>query len=160
MTPPVRQVYMSHDKQGRGKQPRLYRTYTSSKEQLGPITRSSPRAQDTLNACIKQLAEDIGLDKVKIYTDGSYANPYHPLDTLLQSPDLSLPTATAGLVITDDSPNWKERPMIRIHLANDEQVPAASVFHTECLGLILALSLSKNVLNCTGIYSLLGKKRT
>ncbi len=80
-------------------------------------------------------------------------NNNHPLDTLLQSPDLSPPTATAGLVITDDSPGWKDRPIIRIHFANDEQVPTASVFHTECLALILALSLSKDFLNCAGIYT-------
>ena len=45
--------------------------------------------------------------------------------------------------------------MIRIHLANDEQVPATSVFYTECLALILALtlSLSKHFLDCTGIYT-------
>ena len=83
-TAQAQQVYMSHDKQGRGKQPRLYRTYTSSKEQLRPITRSPPSEQDTLNARIKQLTEDIGLNRVKIYTDGSYANHNHPLDTLLQ----------------------------------------------------------------------------
>ena len=35
----AQQVYMSHDKQGRGKQPRLFRTYTSAKQQLKPITK-------------------------------------------------------------------------------------------------------------------------
>jgi hypothetical protein len=150
----AQQVYMSHDKQGRGEnQPRLYRTYMSSKSQLKPITKRPRSDQETLNSYIKQVVEDNGLNRVKIYTDGSYTNHNHPLDTLLQSPDLRPPTATAGLVITDDSPNWKVRPIIWIHLANDDQVPATSVFHTECLALILALALSKDSLNCTGIYT-------
>jgi hypothetical protein len=149
----VQQVYMSHDKQGRGKQPRLYRTYTSTKQQLKPITKRPRDDQDNLSFYIKQMVEDKGLNRVKIYTDGSYTNHNHPLDTLLQSPDLRPPSATAGLVITDDSSNWKERPVIRIHLANDDQVSATSVFQTECLALILALTLSKDLFNCTGIYT-------
>ena len=149
----VQQVYMSHDKQGRGKQPRLYRTYTFTKQQLKPITKRPRDDQENLSSYIKQMVEDKGLSRVKIYTDGSYTNHNHPLDTLLQSPDLCPPTATAGLVITDDTSYWKGRPIIRIHLANNDQVPATSVFHTECLALILALSLSKDFLNCTGIYT-------
>ena len=109
--------------------------------------------QNNLSSHIKQMVEDKSLNRVKIYTDGSYTNHNHPLDTLLQSPDLRPPSATADLVITDDSSNWKERPVIRIHLANDDQVSATSVFHTECLALILALTLSKDLLNCTGIYT-------
>jgi hypothetical protein len=91
VTEQARQVYMSHDRQGRGKQPRLYRTFMSSKQQLRPISRGPHRKTDTVNDRIQQMTEDAGLNRVKIYTDGSYTNNNHPLDPLLQSPDLPPP---------------------------------------------------------------------
>ena len=134
------------------KKPKLSRQYLSTREHLRPTIRLPLTIEDSLVDMISELVKDNGLNKVRIFTDGSYTEHNNPLQTTLESPDLLKPTATAGPVITDDSPNWKQRPVISIHFAQDDNVKATSVFHMECLALILALTLTEKSLNCTGTH--------
>ena len=142
------------DIQGKGKkQPKLSRQYSSVREHLTPTTRLPPTADESIIKMIGNLAKNSGLNRIKIFTDGSYTENNSQLQRIMESPDLLRPTATAGLVITDDSPLWKQRPIISIHFSQDNTVNATSVFHTECLALILALALAEKSLNCTSIHT-------
>ena len=61
------------DIQGKGKkQPQLLRQYISVREHLTPTTRLPPTANESIIKMISDLVKDSGLNRVKIFTDGSY----------------------------------------------------------------------------------------
>jgi hypothetical protein len=149
----VEAVTMTCDTKGIKKQPRLFRTYISVRWQLAPRQFLPTPVDESLLQLIKNAVHDNGINRCKIFTDGSYTDNNSALAKILESPDLRAPTATAGLVITDASDQWKQRPVISVHFAHDSNVNATSVFHMECLALTLALALSDKELNCQGIYT-------
>ena len=146
-------VTMTCDTKGVKTQPRLFRTYKSTRWQLAPTNFLPTPADETLMQLIKNAVRDNGINQCKIFTDGSYTDNNSALEKILESPDLRPPIATAGLVITDASDQWKQRPVISVHFAHDDNVNATSVFHMECMALTLALALSDKELNCQGIYT-------
>jgi ribonuclease HI len=146
-------VTMTCDTKGVRTQPRLFRTYQSTRWQLAPTNFLPTPADDSLVQLITNTVHDNGINQCKIFTDGSYTDNNSALAKILESPDLSTPSATAGIVITDASDQWKQRPVISVHFAHDNNVNATSVFHMECMALTLALALSDKGLNCQGIYT-------
>ena len=144
---------MTCDTKGIKTQPRLFHTYKSTRWQQAPTNFLPTPADETLIQLIKNAVHDNGINQCKIFTDGSFADNNSALGKILESPDLRPSTATAGLVITDASDQWKQRPVISVHFAHDDNVNATSVFHMECMALTLALALSDKELNCQGIYT-------
>ena len=72
-TDSVHTATITGDIQGKGKnQPKLSRQYISAREHLTPTTRLPPTMDESIVTMIGDLVKDSGLNKVKIFTDGSY----------------------------------------------------------------------------------------
>ena len=67
---------------------------------------------------LRQLDQQNSTYVARPYTDGSYT----PLPSLQQyfRPDAHLDTATAALIIKDDTQDWKSKPVIAMYMEKGE----------------------------------------
>ena len=78
---------ITNDLAGKGRrQPRLYRQFLSAREHFTPTAWTPPSTDDSIVAMIRDLVRDIVLNRVKIFTDGSFTQHNGPLQTVLKSP--------------------------------------------------------------------------
>ena len=85
------------------------------------------------------------------YTDGSHT-PLPGISNYFR-PDKSNANATCSIIIKDDTPDWKAKPVIAIHIDRGDEIGADAAYTMEFLALAASLQvtvLSKGRLHATG----------
>ena len=78
-----------------------------------------------------------------IYTDGSHLTS-HSINSILQ-PTTAIVTASAAIVIKDNSPNWKSKPIYVVRVTEGDSIGAASAYTMEFLSLAMAMTVGTNL---------------
>ena len=78
-----------------------------------------------------------------IYTDGSHSTS-HSLSSILQ-PSSAIVTAAAAVVIKDNSPDWKTKPIYVVRVTDGDGIGAASAYTMEFLSLAMAMTAGANL---------------
>ena len=85
------------------------------------------------------------------YTDGSHT-PLPGISNYFR-PDTSNANATCSIIIKDDTPDWKAKPVIAIHIDRGDEIGADAAYTMEFLALAASLQvtvLSEGRLHATG----------
>ena len=78
-----------------------------------------------------------------IYTDGSYKE-YSSVQAILQ-PTTMRRKASAAIIIKDNSPDWKIRPIISIKVDEGENIGTRSAYSMEFLSLAMAMTVAEGI---------------
>jgi len=125
-----------------------------TRPRLVPSPRATVQMPDTVLSWVQQAEEfckEQGSDYIpRIYTDGSYAERDFDIHSVFDS-DAVTRTASAGVAIIHDGPDWRSKPIYAIHIAHGDDIGARSAYTMEYLALAIALRLHSSTLGTTAV---------